>query len=184
MPKRPPKSWFRRAVSAIRRSGSASDPERVAGAAWYHKLTPWRKRQIIEEERKDPPMAVHRGHRKQMILSMVRNSSEAAASECSGRRMHASARAFRVLGDATASIGSHVSGWEGAYGVGSSVRAAPIRVQRRKSTKRGRITRREAPWMKGLRAARRARKAKAHPKGALRMGAARKAKKKGRGRRR
>lgn len=43
MPKRPPKSWWKRCVRRVKQAGNAVSPERVCGAAWRDK-SPAKKR--------------------------------------------------------------------------------------------------------------------------------------------
>ncbi len=47
---RPPKAYWDAAVKAIRESGTAADPEKVAGNLWYHVLTPAQRRKWMKGE--------------------------------------------------------------------------------------------------------------------------------------
>lgn len=51
MPARPPKAWFRRAVLAIRRNRTITDPEALAAWMWYHGMKETTKAEILRAER-------------------------------------------------------------------------------------------------------------------------------------
>lgn len=48
--KRPPKKWWKSCTKGVRASGSATDPEKVCGSEWYHKMSKSQKKSAVAAE--------------------------------------------------------------------------------------------------------------------------------------
>lgn len=53
MPRTPPKSWWKKCVEGVERSGSAISAEQVCGSVWFHKLSKKDRERIVREAEKE-----------------------------------------------------------------------------------------------------------------------------------
>ena len=125
MPSRPARAWFRRCVAGVELGGGAVDPRAVCGAAWQRK-TPREKRVTLDRYGEKPMR--HKHH----AVAAVRHAAASAASELAHHGMPHAAHGVRVIGNATAAIGTKVKGWQSH--LDGIMRAAPHRKRRKKSS--------------------------------------------------
>jgi hypothetical protein len=156
MPRRPPRKWFRSVVRGVASGGSAYDPESVAGALWYHKLSPAQKRRILRASEKG-----HNPVDKKAIVDHLHHDASAASAELNSRGMEQTATFARMTGKVLGAVALHTRGWQGSYADGMHVVVGGSRLRHTKvGRKRRRTPAQKRATEKMLRAARRARRAR------------------------